>query len=307
MATKKQAKGKKDQGIDALMWESANTMASTINAMEGDIESLFQKNPLKFRHGPSQNKEIKYISWDVPTKMHPNGIDLMHITDVQFGHVNCNVKRMIEFRDWILEEPNRYMLWGGDMIDAGTKVSVGSPWEQMCEPQGQIYRFCELWAPARHRVLGYVGGNHERRGSLTYGDLGKTLATILRVPYSSGIQLIDVHYGKHTPFKIKLHHGRGASVTAGARMNMVERTMKDLGDSQLYLVGHLHQPMLLFQSRPVRNPDNTIGLQKTCAAMSGSFLEYFGGYAEVMNLSSAPLLMTNTTLEPSGHWQVTLR
>lgn len=233
-------------------------------------------------------------------------LELIHITDVQFGHVCCNVPRMIEYRNWILASPNRFMLWGGDMVDAGTKISVGSPWEQLWEPQGQLYRFAEIWAPARHRILGYVGGNHERRGVTTFGDLGQSIASVLQIPYSAGQQLVDIHFGNHQAFRIHLWHGAGKSVTAGAKMMMLDRFMQR-GDSQLYLVGHLHEPMVRFYARPLRQPHGGIKLIKVGGAMSSSFLDYYGSYAEVVNLSSAPLMMARVVLEANGHWELTLR
>lgn len=236
-----------------------------------------------------------------------NTLELLHITDVQFGHKYCNTKRVIEYRDWILARPNRFMLWGGDMGDFGTKISKhGSPWEQLWEPQGALYEFCELWAPAAHRVLGYVGGNHERHTIPSFGDAGQSIASLLKVPYSPGQQLIDINFGDHAAFRIHMWHGGGSSVTPGAKMQMLARFM-ERGDSQLYLVGHLHEPMVRFLARPLRQKNGSIKLIKVGGAMSSSFLDYYGTYAEVMNLSSAPLMMARTVLERNGHWELTLR
>jgi hypothetical protein len=277
---------------------------STINRLY-DLQNSFKQNPLQLTTGMQFDDQYKYVTWKVDPKKFKT-IELMHITDIQFGHKFCNVKRMIEYRDWILSEPNRFMLWGGDMIDAGTKVSVGSPWEQVGEPQSEIYQFCKLWAPARHRILGFVGGNHERRGILTFGDLGTLIASVLQVPYSAGVQLVDIDYGQHKNFRVSLWHGKGASTTAGAQMMMLDRFIQS-GDSQLYLVGHLHSPMTRFIARPLRQPDNKIKLVKVGGAMSSSFLDYFGTYAEVMSLPSTPLMMARAVLEPNGHWELTLR
>ena len=39
-------------------------------------------------------------------------IELLHITDVQYGAVTCNEDKFIEFRDWVLKKPNRFVLFG---------------------------------------------------------------------------------------------------------------------------------------------------------------------------------------------------
>lgn len=234
-------------------------------------------------------------------------LELLHFTDLQFGHKRCNVDRVLEYRDWILAKPNRFLLFGGDMVDAGTKISRhGSPWEQLWEPQGELFEFCSLIAPVAHRVLGYVGGNHERHTSPSFGEMGRSIASLLSVPYSPGQQLIDINFGDHHAYRISMWHGAGSSVTPGAKMQMLARYM-ERGDSQLYLVGHLHEPMVRFLARPVRLKDGRIKMIKVGGAMSSSFLDYYGSYAEEMNLSSAPLMMARVIIEKNGKWELTLR
>ena len=128
-------------------------------------------------------------------------LEILYFTDLQTGHIFCDVKRVIEYRDWVLEQPNRFVVFGGDMIDAGTKMSVGSPWEQKCEPQGEVYQFCELIYPIAHRVLGYVGGNHEARSNVTFGNLGTLIGSILNIPISLTTQRVEIYLGEHKPFR----------------------------------------------------------------------------------------------------------
>lgn len=191
---------------------------------------------------------------------------LIQLTDVQFGHVHCKYQRVMEFRDWVLAAENRFMVWTGDMIDAWAAWSPGRPWENIADPQTQVFKFCEVWAPARHRVLGYVGGNHERRAIPAFGDLGVLLATLLKVPYSNGKQHIDVFFGKHAPFKITQWHGRGGARTKGTVAQTLHRFAND-GDSQLYLMGHLHQPLIMPFWKEARGAAQRVVLQKCVAAL----------------------------------------
>jgi hypothetical protein len=307
METKKpQARTENDIRPD---WNSSQPLG----LISRDIHKILlrHKPPAILRQGAINydGTSIGYVSWDF-NKVNIGGrknIELLHITDVQYGHVFCDEKRVVEYRDWVLSEPNRFMLWGGDMVDAGGKTSVGSTFEQKKEPQGQIYEFCKLWAPAAHRVLGFIGGNHERRTMDQFGDLGKMLSFILQIPYSLGQQRIDVYHAKHNPFSVRLWHGSGGSQTSGAKMIMLDRMMQR-GDNDLYLTGHLHDAMLKFKWREVRDPKAlTIKLKKVGGAMSSSFLEYFHSYAEVKNLEPTGLMMARAILEPDGHWELTLR
>jgi hypothetical protein len=273
------------------------------------VEKLMARDVVRMSYGMQYGEQNKYVAaYFTEAQVKKWGrLELLHITDVQFGHVACKEKRVGEYRDWVLAEPYRFMLWGGDMVDAATIFSPGSPWENICDPQGQTYRFVEMWGPARHRVLGYVGGNHERRGVKSFGDIGVLLASLLRIPYSAGRQYVDIHFGKHAPFKACLWHGRGAARTKGAKINMIDEFARST-DAQLCLVGHLHEAIMTFNWREFTDPLNhKIKRQKQAAAMSSSFLEYIGTYAEVAGMRATDVLMACARLEPDGHWELALR
>ncbi len=250
-------------------------------------------------------REVKYVTARFDPKDYPRGIELIHLTDVQYGHQCCREDRLREWIDWILSVDNRFVLLGGDLVDAATQFSIASPYENKWKPSEQCWRFVETLLPIRHRVLGYVGGNHERRTDKTFGSLGLFIALLLRVPYSEGQQFIDVVFGDWQPFKIHLWHGAGAAKTAGAKMQMMDRFYSQ-GDSHLYLVGHLHDALLKWGWRQIRWR-NGIKLEKKCVAMSSSFLTFWGTYAEVAGLSASDTLMTRCVLEADGHFEITMR
>lgn len=247
-------------------------------------------------------EQCKHVVWRFPERF--ESLELIHITDVQFGHIACKQSRVIEYRDWILSEPNRYVLFGGDLIDGyAIGKSPGSPWEEMGDSQKQGMSFAEIWGPMRHRVLGYVGGNHERRGFGSFGDLGVYLATLLQIPYSAGQQFIDIHFGKWGPFKVHLWHGRGASRTKGAKLNMVHEMMKK-SDADLCLVGHLHDVLSTFDWRVIRDEQGRIVMRKQGGAMSSSFLEFWGTYGEVGGMNPSDVMMACAVLSPEKHWRL---
>jgi hypothetical protein len=263
------------------------------------------KDVLQIRGSMQYGDEYKYVTAAFNPKVYKDQIEILHLTDVQFGHLSCNVPVFLEFRDWVLKEPNRFVFFGGDMIDAATSISIASPYENTEEPQGQVFRFVELAMPLRHRILGYVGGNHERRGVKTFGDLGHLIATLLRVPYSSGKQFVDISYGEHKAFKNSLWHGGTGSKTKGAKMQMLHRFMTQ-GDAQCYWVGHLHDAMMTFDWREKRE-NGKIKLEKFAGVMSSSFLEHYGTYAEVAGMAPAGTMMWRLILEPNGKWELTAR
>lgn len=271
------------------------------------LQKSLPADVLKCSTGMQIGEQAKYVTWTIPTTPKYRTVELSQITDVQFGHIACKYERVIEYRDWILSEPNRFMLWTGDNVDAWAMWSPGRAFDQLGDPQSQVMKFVEVWGPARHRVLGYVGGNHERRALPGFGDLGTLIAMLLGIPYSNGRQLIDIRYGQHNPFQISLWHGVGGARTKGTVAQILDRFMSR-GDSQVYLMGHLHQPMIIPGWREVREPgQNRIGVRKCFGAVGSSFLSTWGTYGEIAGYSSHDVLMPRIVLEPNGKYEVTLK
>lgn len=248
--------------------------------------------------------ETKFITWEFPASL--KRLEIIQITDMQWGAVCCNRKRIVEYRDWILEKPTRFMVWTGDNIDAATMQSKGTTWENVGSPQYQLYEFCEIWAPARHRILGYVGGNHERRCLQTFGDLGITIAALLRIPYSRGKQLIDVRFGQWDCFKINQWHGAGAAMTKGTVAQKLWRFASE-GDGDLYLMGHHHQAMTIAFWKERRGARGRIRSVKTFAATGTSFLEFWGSYGEVQGFAPSDVLMPRAVIGADGSFELTLK
>jgi Calcineurin-like phosphoesterase len=279
----------------------------TTMGMMGEVQTSLRDYAPTVKQSLVVDGQARYVRWDF-TKLNLPSLELLQITDIQFGHKQCNVEKLYEYIAWVLAEPQRYVVLGGDLVDAGHVQSKGSPFEQIGDPQEEIWSFVKLIAPIRHRVLGYVGGNHERRSIATFGDLGRSISTILRVPYSPGKQHLDICFGKHNPFKITMHHsGPGGGGTIGGVANSLQRLMSQ-SDSQLFLSGHLHQALTIPASKEVRDGKGGMKLIKVVGARGSSFLKYYGTYAEViMSTTPQDTLMPRVVLEKNGKWEVTLR
>lgn len=280
-------------------------MESTMDRAE-EAERLIQDYRIDCSQGMVIDGQARYVTWDF-SSLPFDSVEILQITDIQFGHKQCNEEKLHEYLAWVLGQENRFILLGGDLVDAGHKQSKGSPFEQIGDPQEEMWRFIKLFAPYRHRTLGYVGGNHERRSLETFGDLGQSIATILKLPYSPGKQHVDILFGEHKPFKITQFHGRGASRTKGAITNVIVDLMRQ-SDSQLYLTGHLHQAQTVVDWREYRDGRGGMAQQKIIGGMGSSFLKHYGTYAEVvMALNPQGIMMHRLILYPNGHWEVTLK
>jgi hypothetical protein len=287
--------------------EGAEALRPKTQTFLKQLTDSFPEDVVQFSTGMNYGEQSKYLHYDIPAKKFPEAINLLQLTDVQFGHRECKYKRVIEYRDWVLARPERFLLFVGDMIDAWALWSPGMGWDQLFNPQSQVMQFVKIWGPARHRILGYVGGNHERRAIPGFGDLGVLIASLLRIPYSNGRQLIDISYGAWNPFKITMWHGAGGARTKGTVAQILDRYMQ-LGDSDLYLMGHVHKAMIIPDFKEVRVPgQRKIKVRKSFGVVGTSFLETFGTYGEVAGYNSSDVIMGKARLEETGKWELSLR
>lgn len=288
---------------------SATTPGPAIQQLVKPVEDLVRRlgiKPPAFRATTRKllYGETKHIEWDFDDAKFKT-LELIQITDVQWGHIACKRERVREYRDWILRAPNRYMIWTGDNVDSAHMQSKGTTWENTGSPQQQLYEFIAEWAPAAHRILGYVGGNHERRCLTTFGDLGITIAALLQVPYSRGKQYIDIRFGKHQPYMITQWHGMGGARTKGTVAQALMRFAGE-GDSHLYLMGHHHQAMIIPFWKERRGKGG-VGQVKVIAACGSSFLDTWGSYAEVAGYAPSDVLMPRVVLDRDGSSELTLK
>jgi hypothetical protein len=288
-----------DEDVKSIDWQAINEARAAIEAPRIDVRFNIED-------------QVKRVAYDFnDTKQFPKSltrVEIIHITDLQIGHKNFNRDRFVEYRSWILSKPNRFVLFGGDLIDAATKLSIGSPYENNWEPQGQVKVAVNLLKPLTEagRVLGSVGGNHERRTSATFGDAGVLISDHLKIPYSAGVQLIDIQLGDHNPFKISMWHGGGSAKTKGAKAQMLHRFMQQ-HSSHLYLVGHLHDCIVIPDWRIERDENDGLKQVKIMGIMSSSFMSYWNSYAEIYALSPSETMMGRVVLTPDGKWEATLR
>lgn len=273
-----------------------------------ELKEIAPPDVVKIESSMVKRRQTRHVSVDIDPDDVYKSVEIMMLTDVQYGHLDFNRDRFIEYRDWLLSKPNRFCVFGGDMIDAATLTSGGKAYENRGTPLDQTFEFCKLAIPLRHRVLGYVGGNHERHGYPSLGgSIGQLIATMMRIPYSDGQQFIDIQYGAWEPFKISLWHGTGGSRTPGAQMNVLSRFMQQ-GDSHLYLMGHLHCAMVRPAWRIKRGyRGQPVGLEKYYGIISSSFLDYWGTYSEIVGFNPSETMMGRVILEPNQHMEVTLR
>lgn len=218
--------------------------------------------------------------------------ELIPIGDAHLGALNCDKELILATIDHILEKDYRHTIFLGDLAENSTKVSVGlGMYEEDMHLREQIKWLHKVMAPlaAQGRILGIHQGNHEFRSSCLLGlDPMEILADQLGCPYleHQGYTVLKV---KDQKYQIMSFHGAGGGGTSGSKVNATERGFKVNPTCDIYLSGHTHAKSVHETvSYGIDDEDNMIKKSQYFVAC-GSFLDYFGGYAEMKVLSPSAL------------------
>ena len=98
--------------------------------------------------------------------------------DDQLGHATCDESRILKDIEWVKENPHCLLALLGDGIDSATKTSPGSLRDNTSTPLRQVERYITIHKPVADRIIGYVGGNHERRIDKALDDPGAAIRLI---------------------------------------------------------------------------------------------------------------------------------
>lgn len=203
----------------------------------------------------------------------------MHLGDVLFNHVEFR-----KFCEFIMEEPYRFLVINGDIINNNLKSSVGSPYDDIISPNDQKKEAIRMLLMIRDRIICMNGGNHEARSKKEAGlDVTEEIADGLGVPYNENENFIKLSFGKTKNTKrqvygIYLTHGSGGGKKPGGLLNNLEDLSKNIL-ADVYILGHGHKRLghkAVLRVPDMRNNKITETVQLYVAA--AAWLNY-GGYA----------------------------
>lgn len=210
---------------------------------------------------------------------------IVPISDLHIGDPLFNEEKFKSFVNWILNEPNAYVVLIGDLLDCATKDSVGDVYSATMTVQEAKKYAVKLLEPVKDRILAVVAGNHERRiWKSTGSDVTEDISLILGVPYDPHGILLNVKVGKYRNngrlnYTIYVTHGTGASRTIGSKANVLKRA-SDIVLADIYIIGHIHFTMTFpdyYFVPDVRH--RRVEKVKRLYVSVGGFLEW-GGYSE---------------------------
>ncbi len=213
--------------------------------------------------------------------------------------VRADVKR-------IADDPNAFFLGGGDYVDfigysdKRFDPDAVAPWVSIKDlgNLGEVgmRQIRDLFAPIKHKCLGLLIGNHEKKYELhtEHEGLHGWLCTELVVPDREYCALFDVVFvrdpkqkrpvlrmaqptGGNTreSFRVFAHHGAGYAQPPGGKLNRLIQFMNSF-DATLYFAGHVHDQNA--RREPVIGADadcKNIVAKVRLGVVSGSYLKTY--------------------------------
>lgn len=241
--------------------------------------------------------------------MNTNGVFTIHTYDIIFDTYNepiylypwgdlhrytahCATDKWFEFLKRVKDEKNNHYLGMGDyddMLSASERkvinsfdihTTTGKDLEKLFKTRiDDLYKEIEFM---KGNLIGLVEGNH-------FADLSSGITTTQRLcdklecKYLGASSIIRLRFIKSNETKCRssldmfVHHGRGASRTAGGSLNSVEQMCR-VAEADIYLMGHDHQKTVTFINRlKLTHGIPTFTNRKILLGRTGSFLK---GYVE---------------------------
>lgn len=217
---------------------------------------------------------------------HPEKITIVPLADAHYGSQEFNEVLWHKTIKRIYDDPDCYCVLVGDLIDNGLKNSVTNIYEATVSPKKQKEWLAAELTPIAKKILGAVGGNHERRTSKE-ADQDPLYDVMVRLGVDGvyrpnicfmQIKLLTKDGKQRTYFTFAITHGAGGGMYIGSSANKVQRFGEVIEGIDCLITAHTHRPLTFPASKLVFDGNARKILQRQfTVAVASSFLDY-GGY-----------------------------
>jgi predicted phosphodiesterase len=282
--------------IENQMQVVLSKMGITPVPVEKSLETFYQVRDSNKRQG---KKILKYeFNGEGFEK---DGLIIIPITDVHLGSRHSNVPYFKAFCEYILRTPNCVTILNGDLAETATKVSVGAGmFEEEANIPEQLNALYQILKPLADagKILGVGPGNHEER---VYQMIGinpmELLADKLGVPYFGYQGFFNVVVN-NISYKIVAFHGAGGGSTSASKTKSAEKLNSVVPIADLYFSGHTHGLQSHKDVVYVMGNEDFLEPYIRTYVVGGSFMEYWGGYAEMKGLAPSITGLSRIELRP---------
>lgn len=234
-----------------------------------------------------ENREIIPIKVDLKDKVRGNNLKLYFLSDMHLGAAEADIQTLKKIINFIKDTPECYCVLLGDILDTALKTSKTDIYSETMSLADAQKLAIELLMPIKDKILAMTPGNHENRVWREVGvDLSLWLAEKLGLQdkYRNNGVALSVSFGKDVnkkPFRLNVfgqHGSYGGGRRLGAAMNALEDLDGIVGNADIYVRAHTHQPIQGSRNIFLFNEQGGVSRRTKYYFNAPSVLNY-GGYA----------------------------
>lgn len=252
---------------------------------------------------------MKCVKIDLPENIDELTIEIF--SDLHIGSKKYD-KALIEERiERVKNDPNTYCIILGDIVNNSIKTSVGDVYEEPLSPMQQITTAIELFRPIKHKVLGCVCGNHERR---TYKQDGIDIIHFMCMElgisdrYSYDAVLLFIRLGvksrdkrRKMLYTVYMTHGDGqGGRLIGGKANGLQRRGKVV-NADIVITGHTHTPFTFREKTYAIDAINSTVQEREQVFVNASATLKYEEYAELYGLPPSSVISPRVILNGHKH------
>lgn len=207
--------------------------------------------------------------------LEPRTIKVWAMADAHIGARECDLDGLRAFVRRVQADPDSYLVLVGDILNNGVKDSLTNVYEETMPPSMQVQAAVDLLRPVSDRILGVVGGNHERRSAKAV-DLDPMYAVCVHL----GIQ--DLYRPNMAFVRVSMRNGRVQQVynlliTHGRSAAAKRRFAYSVEGVDAVITGHTHDGLLEKPARICMTGKGNVVVKPLISLTATSWLRY-GGY-----------------------------
>ena len=225
-------------------------------------------------------------------------IKVWAVGDVHIGSKSADIKGFKDFLDKIAADDDSFVCVVGDILNNCTRSSISDIYEETMPPSAQIELAAELLEPVKDKILGCVGGNHERR-SRRETDLNPLYDVFVllgkRELFRENLCFIRVilERGKtKNRYSLLLAHGKTE--------NKKRHFAYSIEGVDAFITGHTHNGLIEKPAKIVFGESNKVTIRPIVSLTAASWLGYSGYAANSLMLAKATSDPQALVLEFSG-------
>ena len=229
--------------------------------------------------------------FEIITRHFPENSDIKiyPISDVHLGAAEHLAAEWDNFCKRILEEPDSYIILGGDMLNNSLKSSVANIYEETMRPREQKRIMAEMLRPLKDKILCATTGNHCRRSGKDADD-DPTYDIMCKLDlehlYRENMAFLCLRFGKkdgdgrkNPTYTFVVTHGAGGGGSTGSAVNRSEKFGYVIDGMDCLVLGHTHKAYTTQPSKiSIDLQNNKVSLKPFKVVSMTSWLAY-GGYA----------------------------